>query len=600
MNTLIKSVRRIGVATIVVAVLTLAPTQAQTAATKLADTSFRNGSEFRLDLFRSTAGRQRVAARPAGFALMPESRTAVTMMPTAAGANLQVLGSGTLGRLTKWTGFTTGNSFVGDSNIFEDKFGKVGIGTATPTSPLTVAGTIEITLGGLKFADATVQTTAGLAAVFHDGTLRGDGTQGSRLGVAVPLELVEAVVGDAIFTAINTAERGNAIVAIGGEVTSLESGPGRGGIGVSIVGGFSELTGATGGAGIFSVGGTAINLDGSGNDGGEGVFARGGGSIIGIAGPGVRATGGATTSGRPGDGLEAIGGAAGGAGSGGAGVRTTGGGSLNDTFGGPGVEATGGTSINGFGGPGVLATGGASNTSQGGGGLAGVGGRSDNGRGGVGVVGFGGLGSGVGNSGGAGIEAFAGSATNGANIGLAGRFNGGVEVLGDFNVTGTKNFKIDHPLDPANKYLVHAAIESSEVLNVYSGNVKTNEKGEATVFLPDWFEALNRDFRYQLTVVGTFAQAIVQDEIRNNRFKIRTSAPDVKVSWQVSGLRSDAALRRRPFQVEEDKPERERGTYVNPEAYNQPEERGAEWARNPEQTQQIKEAREKALKSKQD
>ena len=38
---------------------------------------------------------------------------------------------------------------------------RVGIGTATPGSKLTVAGTIETTSGGLKFPDGTVQTTAG-------------------------------------------------------------------------------------------------------------------------------------------------------------------------------------------------------------------------------------------------------------------------------------------------------------------------------------------------------------------------------------------------------------------------------------------------------
>jgi hypothetical protein len=38
--------------------------------------------------------------------------------------------------------------------------GHVGIGTTTPGSPLTVAGGIEMTSGGLKFPDGTIQTTA--------------------------------------------------------------------------------------------------------------------------------------------------------------------------------------------------------------------------------------------------------------------------------------------------------------------------------------------------------------------------------------------------------------------------------------------------------
>jgi hypothetical protein len=56
-----------------------------------------------------------------------------------------VTGSGTTGRLSKWVG-VPGSSVLGDSVIFEDKFGKVGIGTTTPTSPLTVQGMIETTL----------------------------------------------------------------------------------------------------------------------------------------------------------------------------------------------------------------------------------------------------------------------------------------------------------------------------------------------------------------------------------------------------------------------------------------------------------------------
>jgi hypothetical protein len=67
----------------------------------------------------------------------------------------------------------------------------------------------------------------------------------------------------------------------------------------------------------------------------------------------------------------------------------------------------------------------------------------------------------------------------------AGFFQGDVTVTGELNVLGSKNFKIDHPLDPANKYLLHASIESSEVLNLYTGNITTDSSGDATVPLPD-------------------------------------------------------------------------------------------------------------------
>src|ERR1041385_2937739 len=85
-----------------------------------------------------------------------------------------VTGSGTTNFLPKWLG-APGSGVLGDSGVFEDKFGKVGIGTTTPTSPLTVKGLIEITMGGLKFPDGTVQSSA-FTAVNHDTTLQGDGS----------------------------------------------------------------------------------------------------------------------------------------------------------------------------------------------------------------------------------------------------------------------------------------------------------------------------------------------------------------------------------------------------------------------------------------
>ena len=147
---------------------------------------------------------------------------------------------------------------------------------------------------------------------------------------------------------------------------------------------------------------------------------------------------------------------------------------------------------------------------------------------------------------------------------------------GNLNITGklTKgggSFKIDHPLDPANKYLSHSFVESPDMMNVYNGNITTDRRGLATVSLPEYFEALNGDFRYQLTVIGQFAQAIVAKKIAANRFVIRTSRPHVEVSWQVTGIRHDAYANAYRIPVEENKEAGEQGYYLHPEVFGQPE-----------------------------
>jgi len=158
----------------------------------------------------------------------------------------------------------------------------------------------------------------------------------------------------------------------------------------------------------------------------------------------------------------------------------------------------------------------------------------------------------------------------------AGYFYGNVGVTGTLTAAA-KNFKIDHPLDPANKYLLHSCIESDQMANLYSGNVTTDSNGDAVVDLPDWFEALNKDFRYQLTVIGQFAQAVISQEIHNHQFAIKTDKPHVKVSWQVTGIRQDAYARAHPLEVEQDKPRDKRGKFLHPREYGQSEEMGEDY-----------------------
>ena len=138
------------------------------------------------------------------------------------------------------------------------------------------------------------------------------------------------------------------------------------------------------------------------------------------------------------------------------------------------------------------------------------------------------------------------------------RIPGNLVVTGSI-AKGSGSFKIDHPLDPANKYLYHSFVESPDMMNVYNGNVTTDANGNATVTLPAYFEALNRDFRYQLTVIGQFAQAIVAEGIKENRLRIQTDKPNVAVSWQVTGIRQDKFAEDNRIVVEEEKPALVRG-----------------------------------------
>jgi trimeric autotransporter adhesin len=155
-----------------------------------------------------------------------------------------------------------------------------------------------------------------------------------------------------------------------------------------------------------------------------------------------------------------------------------------------------------------------------------------------------------------------------ANQGL--QYNMFIFANGDVDVAGTlfakaKDFRIDDPLDPENKYLLHTSVESSEMMNIYSGNVTTDELGLATVTLPAWFEAENADFRYQLTVIGQFAQAIVKDKVANGQFRIMTNASHVEVSWQITAVRQDSYAKTHPLVVEQVKPARERAGASHPE-----------------------------------
>src|SRR5262249_16384401 len=402
------------------------------------------------------------------------------LSPMGGGPILPVVGSGILGRLTKWTGFTSTNSLIGDTSMFEDKLGNVGIGTDTPTSRFTVSGLIETTLGGYKFPDGTIQTTAlssGDVVRSLDG-LKGDVTLAAGANILITPS-----------NNILTIAAPDSLTRVAHDLTLAGAGTFTSPLRVAVP---LKLTGGLPGFDSYVI--EVANSSG-GLFGGRGLFAKGGGGNFG--GVGVVAAGGDTTgsNGKSGAGLLAF----------------------------PGVADFGSGNING----------------------------------------------------------------------LAAEFDGDVLIFGgNLDVTGSKNFKIDHPLDPENKYLVHAAIESSEVLNLYTGNVIIGQDGEAVVTLPNWFGVLNRDFRYQLTAIGAPGQGLyIAEEVNKNQFRIAGGTPGMKVSWQVTGVRSDARSLQHPFKAEQDKPERERGTYLAPEAFGQPEEKGFMWSRYPDLMEQRKRMR---------
>ncbi len=164
--------------------------------------------------------------------------------------------------------------------------------------------------------------------------------------------------------------------------------------------------------------------------------------------------------------------------------------------------------------------------------------------------------------------------------------DGKVKITGNLEKAGG-SFKIDHPLDPANKYLCHSFVESPDMKNVYDGVVVLDRKGKAEIELPDWFGILNKDFRYQLTAIGApgpnlyIAEKISdmatsnKDKDKNNsRFKIAGGTSGMEVSWQVTGIRKDPWANANRIEVEEEKPDKERGYYLHPDVYGQPEENG--------------------------
>jgi hypothetical protein len=179
---------------------------------------------------------------------------------------------------------------------------------------------------------------------------------------------------------------------------------------------------------------------------------------------------------------------------------------------------------------------------------------------------------------------------------IAAYLDGNVNIAGNLHKSGG-SFKIDHPLDPANKYLCHSFVESPDMKNVYDGVAVLDNKGESEIELPDWFGILNKDFRYQLTAIGApgpnlyiaeeISDTTTSNKNNNSHFKIAGGNSGMKVSWQVTGIRRDPWANANRIQIEEDKPAKERGYYLHPDLYSQPEEKGISHLLFPKEKQEL-------------
>lgn len=455
------------------------------------------------------------------------------------------------GNNTNAPGATLNLLFTQDNNAFNEtglRLSNTGLFTFAPGQTFPGAGTV---------------TSVGMSAPSSDFQVSGSPvTTSGTLGLTWKVNPTDADTASAIVK--RDANGGfssgaiNSVIANGG--TYAVSGTNSAGIGMFASGDTDGGTGIYATAGSYGVYGSSTSGAGT-----IGVSS----SYYGVIG--LSTTGNGVYGSSPGgDGVFGLAEA----------VGTAGIEGMNTTAGGSGVKGTGL--------PGGYFQGVSEGPIEGGEGVFVAGGSSNNTYGGIGGIFLGGPSFNNSSFGGDGIVAVSGFPA-GENIGVyAGDFGGDVLVEGNLSKSGG-SFKIDHPIDPANKYLYHSFVESPDMMNIYNGNVTTDNNGNAEVHLPDWFEPLNRDFRYQLTVIGQFAQAMVSREIDGSRFSIRTDKPNVKVSWQVTGIRQDAWANAHRIPVEESKPERERGFYIHPELYGAPTNKGLGWARHPQMMQKAAE-----------
>jgi hypothetical protein len=564
------------------------------------------------------ADAQTLGGLPASaFALAaPASGGSVAVVSAAsssvAGAEPALAGTGTADYVPLWTpnGTTLGNSVL--FQVGTGSTAKIGINTTTPTSTLGVNG--AATIGGLTLTAAgTATATAGtithplnlVASTFNSSTKAAVNqtfrwqTEPTGNDTSSPSGTLNLLFGSGSSTPAETGLH----VASNGQITFAagQTFPGAGG-GVSSVGLSAPSSDFTvSGSPVTTSGTLALNWnippdftdvanaivkrDPNGNFFGSTIIAFGSsggsaaligsdgssdgvGAVQGMSANGIGVYGESSSTSNSSNNYGVYG--TGPIGLGGTASTSDGIGAFGSSNAGVGVLAYGAT--------GVFSVGASGGTGVYGSAYTGIQGLTDSTTGGWGVYGES-QGAGVG---GGFYNTSTGDALYASNQagGDAAFFDGNVDVDGNLSKAGG-SFKIDHPLDPANKYLYHSFVESPDMKNIYDGNVTTDGSGLATVTLPDWFEALNRDFRYQLTVIGQFAQAMVADEVSNHQFTIKTDKPNVKVSWQVTGIRQDAWANAHRIPVEVSKEPADQGLYLHPELFGAPPEKSIALAHHP-------------------
>jgi|GEM_PF-1747221 len=143
--------------------------------------------------------------------------------------------------------------------------------------------------------------------------------------------------------------------------------------------------------------------------------------------------------------------------------------------------------------------------------------------------------------------------STGVEIAVGAKFLSNLDIRGTLS-KGSGTFVIDHPQYPATKLLYHSFVESPDVKNLYDGIAKFDKNGEATIKLPDYFEALNKDFRYQFFAIDEpMPNLHIKKEVESNQFTIGGGAPGGEVSWQITGSRHDPYILANPIQVEVEK-----------------------------------------------